>query len=67
MTTFRNNKNIPDVDEMNEEQYKDYMTGTEGAPHKAEVETRKQLRNKYGGGDGWIEGARRNYLPVDEE
>ena len=43
------------------------MTGTEGVPHKAEVETRKQFRKKYGGGDAWIDGARKNYLPVDEE
>lgn len=50
-----------------EEEYKYYMTGPEGAPHKAEVETRKQFRKKHGGGDAWMDGARKNYLPVDEE
>jgi len=50
-----------------EEEYKYYMTEPEGAPHKAEVETRKQFRKKHGGGDAWTDGARKNYLPVDEE
>jgi hypothetical protein len=49
-----------------EDEYKYYMTGPEGLPHKAEVETRKEFRKKYGGGDTWIDGARKNYLPVDD-
>jgi RHS repeat-associated protein len=49
-----------------EEQYKHYMTGPEGQPHRAEVNARKEFRKKFGGGDGWIESARANYLPVDE-
>jgi len=50
-----------------EEEYKSYMTGTEGVPHKAEVETRKEFRMKYGGGDAWMDAAKKNYLPVDEQ
>jgi hypothetical protein len=36
-----------------EEEYKYYMKGPEGAPHKAEVDARKEYRQKYGGGDAW--------------